>query len=189
VGLDEPLAVAGEIAQLAGDRWRHEAAPAAGHAPAAAASQAASPTSSCGRAGSRAWWAPASSRSNPRSSKTYQIGFQYWPVPPPATWVTPSAASQSASASRPAVKVAKVRTSWRRARPSGQGHARRPRPHRCPRPARCSVPLPVPPPPPPTPQIADRIAAVPGGADRINDAETRARSKQFVVPERPPHQS
>src|SRR5215216_616677 len=49
-----------------------------------------------------------------RSSNTCHTGFQYWPVASITTWVTASAAGQSASASRPAVKVGKLRTSWRR---------------------------------------------------------------------------
>jgi hypothetical protein len=46
-----------------------------------------------------------SSNWKPRSSSTCQIGFQYWPVASITTWVTPSAANQSASASKPEVKV------------------------------------------------------------------------------------
>jgi hypothetical protein len=66
------------------------------------------------------WRALTNSSSNPCSSSTYQHGFQYWPVASITTWVTPSAASHSASASRPDVKVGKVRTSSRRPpRPSG----------------------------------------------------------------------
>ena len=42
---------------------------------------------------------------NPRSSSTYQIGFQYWPVASITTWVTPSACSQSARVSKPEVNV------------------------------------------------------------------------------------
>jgi hypothetical protein len=41
-------------------------------------------------------------------------------------------------------------------------------------------------PPPPT---GSPVRVTPGRANRGNDAETRARSKQFVVPGRPPHQS
>lgn len=51
------------------------------------------------------WRALTSSSWNPRSSSTYQIGFQYWPVASITTWVTPSACSQSASASRLEVNV------------------------------------------------------------------------------------
>jgi hypothetical protein len=51
------------------------------------------------------WRALTNSSWKPRSSSTYQIGFQYWPVASSTTWVTPSAASQSASASSPDVKV------------------------------------------------------------------------------------
>src|SRR5215213_7320087 len=40
--------------------------------------------------------------------------------------------------------------------------------------------------PPPT---ASPVLVAPGRANRGNDAETRAHSKQFVVPGRPPHQS
>jgi hypothetical protein len=50
----------------------------------------------------------------PRSSSTCHTGFQYWPVASITTWVTPSTASQSASASSPEVKVGYVRISWRR---------------------------------------------------------------------------
>jgi hypothetical protein len=42
---------------------------------------------------------------NPRSSSTYQQGFQYWPVASITTFLTPSACSQSASASRLEVNV------------------------------------------------------------------------------------
>ena len=42
------------------------------------------------------------------------MGFQYWPVASITTSVTASAASQSASASSPEVKVGNVRTSWSR---------------------------------------------------------------------------
>jgi hypothetical protein len=51
------------------------------------------------------WQALTSSSSKPRSSSTYQTGFQYWPVASITTWVTPSAASHPASASSPEVKV------------------------------------------------------------------------------------
>src|SRR6266540_2539358 len=85
------------------------------------ASQAASPTSVLRPGRILTWWALTSSSSSPRSSSTYQTGFQYCPVASITTWVTPSAASQSASASRPAVNVAKVRTSWRRPRLWGAG--------------------------------------------------------------------
>jgi hypothetical protein len=48
------------------------------------------------------------------------MGFQYWPVASITTWVTPSAVSQSDSASSPEVKVWNVRTSWARPpHPSG----------------------------------------------------------------------
>jgi hypothetical protein len=58
--------------------------------------------------------------SKPASSSTYQTGFQYWPVASITTWVTPSWASQTASASSPEVNVRNVRTSWvRPPRPSG----------------------------------------------------------------------
>jgi hypothetical protein len=60
------------------------------------------------------------SSSKPRSSSTYQHGFQYWPVASITTRVTPSWASHSASASSPEVNVWNVRTSWSRPpRPSG----------------------------------------------------------------------
>jgi hypothetical protein len=39
------------------------------------------------------------------------------------------------------------------------------------------------------PPIGSPVLVAPGRANRGNDAETRARSKQFVVPGRPPHQS
>jgi hypothetical protein len=51
------------------------------------------------------WRALTSSNSNPRSSSTYQIGFQYCPVASITTWVTPSACSQSARVSKPEVNV------------------------------------------------------------------------------------
>jgi hypothetical protein len=51
------------------------------------------------------WRALTSSSSNPRSSSTYQIGFQYWPVASITTWVMPSACSQSARVSKPEVNV------------------------------------------------------------------------------------
>ena len=54
------------------------------------------------------------SSSKPRSSSTYQMGFQYWPVASITTWVISSAASHPASASNPEVKVEYVRTSWSR---------------------------------------------------------------------------
>src|SRR6266511_2748586 len=58
--------------------------------------------------------------SKPPSSRTYQIGFQYWPVASITTWVTPSPASHPANASSPEVNVGNVRTSWSRPpRPSG----------------------------------------------------------------------
>jgi hypothetical protein len=51
------------------------------------------------------WRALTSSNWKRRSSSTCHTGFQYWPVASITTWVTPSAASQSASASSPEVKV------------------------------------------------------------------------------------
>jgi hypothetical protein len=45
------------------------------------------------------------------------MGFQYWPVASITTRVTPSPASQAASASSPEVNVWKVRTSWARPPP------------------------------------------------------------------------
>ncbi len=51
------------------------------------------------------WRALTSSSSSPRSSSTHQIGFQSCPVASITTWVTASAASHWASASRPDVKV------------------------------------------------------------------------------------
>jgi hypothetical protein len=51
------------------------------------------------------WRALTNMSSKPASSSTYQTGFQYWPVASITTWVTPSAASQAASASSPEVKV------------------------------------------------------------------------------------
>src|SRR5829696_7815450 len=78
------------------------------------ASQAASATSVLRPGRILTWRALTSSSSKPRSSSTYQIGFQHWPVASSTTWVTPSAASHPASASSPAVKVENVRTSWPR---------------------------------------------------------------------------
>ena len=46
------------------------------------------------------------------SSSRFQSGFQYTPVLSIATWVQPAASSQSASASRSAVIVPKVRISF-----------------------------------------------------------------------------
>src|SRR5215210_5205255 len=59
-----------------------------------------------------------------------------------------------------------------------------------PRPCRHPAPRPVPrSAPPPATSYRLACAGAPGRANRGNDAETRARSKQFVVPGRPPHQS
>jgi hypothetical protein len=71
-----PLAVAGQIPQLADLRRGHEAAaqqPALG---AARTARRHHRHRSCGRAGSWSWRALTSSSWNPRSSSTYQIGFQ-----------------------------------------------------------------------------------------------------------------
>jgi hypothetical protein len=78
------------------------------------ASQAASATSVLRPGRILTWRALTRSNWKPASSRTYQTGFQYWPVASITTWVTPSAASHPASASSPEVKVGKVRTSWRR---------------------------------------------------------------------------
>src|SRR5918996_5907594 len=77
-------------------------------------SQAASPTSVLRPGRILTWRALTNSSSNPRSSSTYQHGFQYWPVASITTWATPCSVSQSARASRSALKVLKVRTSWQR---------------------------------------------------------------------------
>jgi len=62
-----------------------------------------------------------SSSSKPRrASRTYQTGFQYWPVASITTWVTPSAPSQAAISSNAPVNVENVRISWRR-RPAPPG--------------------------------------------------------------------
>src|ERR687898_410163 len=75
------------------------------------ASQAASATSVLRPGRILTWRALTSSSSKPASSRTYQTGFQYWPVASSTTRVTPSAASHPASASSPEVKVGNVRTS------------------------------------------------------------------------------
>src|SRR4051794_10218007 len=59
--------------------------------------------------------------SKPRSSSTYQIGFQYWPVASITTSVTLLACSQSANASSPEVNVGNTRSSDRRPLPPGAG--------------------------------------------------------------------
>jgi hypothetical protein len=100
MGLDQPLAVADKVAQLADCRWRHEAAAQQPTLGAAHTTRRHHRRRSCGRAGSWTWQALTSSSCNPRSSSTYQQGFQYCPVASITTWVTPSACSQSASASR-----------------------------------------------------------------------------------------
>src|SRR5215217_7994300 len=51
--------------------------------------QAASPTSVLRPGRILTWRALTNSSWNPRSSSTYQIGFQYWPVASITTWVTP----------------------------------------------------------------------------------------------------
>jgi hypothetical protein len=78
------------------------------------ASQAASQTSVLRPGKILTCRALTNSSSKPRSSSTYQIGFQYWPVASITTWVTPSPASHPASASNPEVKLGNVRTSWAR---------------------------------------------------------------------------
>jgi hypothetical protein len=69
------------------------------------ASQAASTTSVLRPGRILTWRALTSSNWKPASSRTYQTGFQYWPVASITTWVTPSAVSHPASASSPEVKV------------------------------------------------------------------------------------
>jgi hypothetical protein len=86
-----PTTVAGALAEL--------------HAAGLAAGRPHRRRRSCGRAGSWSWQALTSSNSSPRSSSTYQQGFQYCPVASSTTWVMPSAVSQSASASRLEVNV------------------------------------------------------------------------------------
>jgi hypothetical protein len=69
------------------------------------ASQAASATSVLRPGRILTWRALTNMSASPSSSSTCQTGFQYWPVASITTWVTPSAANQSASASSPEVKV------------------------------------------------------------------------------------
>src|SRR6266487_4460571 len=128
-------------------------------------SQAASPTSVLRPGRILTWWALTRSSSSPRSSSTYQQGFQYWPVASMTTWVTPSAARARHAHTRHHLVFAHVQR-------CGTLHQQLHRHHL----------LSAGPGPPGS-------LVVPGGANRGNDAETRARSKQFVVPGRPPRQS
>ena len=52
-------------------------------------------------------------RTSTRSSSRLYTGFQSTPVASIATWVTPSASSQSRKVNNSCVIVPKVRTSWR----------------------------------------------------------------------------
>ena len=64
------------------------------------------------------WRALTNFNSKPRSSSTYHTGFQYDPVASITTSVTPSAANQSAIASKSAVNVENVRVCLSRPPPS-----------------------------------------------------------------------
>jgi hypothetical protein len=104
VGLDEPLAVAGEIPQLPDGRRGHEAA-----SQQPMLEQLRQP-GGIGHVGLAAGQdldltGVDQHERQPRSSSTCHTGFQYWPVASITTWVTASVASQSASASSPDVKV------------------------------------------------------------------------------------
>jgi hypothetical protein len=68
-------------------------------------SQAASPTSVLRPGRTLTWRALTNSSSNPRSSNTYQMGFQYWPVASSTTCVTSWSWSHSAKDSRPELNV------------------------------------------------------------------------------------
>ena len=101
---NRPLAIAGQIPQLP-DRGRGTKLPRSSPCSNSSASQAASQTSVLRPGRILTWRALTNNSSKPASSRTYQTGFQYWPVASITTWVTPSAVSQSASASSPEVKV------------------------------------------------------------------------------------
>jgi hypothetical protein len=113
VGLDQPRAVAGEIPQLPDRGRRHEAAP---QQPTLQQLSKPGRVTDIGLAAREDLDLAGVDQQQPeaRSSRTYQTGFQDWPVASIATWMTPSAASHPANASSPEVKVGKVRTSWPR---------------------------------------------------------------------------
>jgi hypothetical protein len=105
VGLDQPLAVAGQVAQLAEAGGATKLPRSSPHSeqltqPGGITDVGLAAGQDPGRGGR-----PASSSWNPRSSSTYQQGFQSWPVASITTWVTPSVCSQSARVSRLEVNV------------------------------------------------------------------------------------
>src|SRR6266498_4180590 len=151
------------------------------------ASQAASATSVLRPGRILTWRALTSSSASPRSSSTYQTGFQYWPVASITTWVTPSASSQSASAARSALKVANVRTSWRRRPPApGAGVRTQATTSRLAtsNPAQRSTSRSTRPPP-----TVARTACRAWQGRPINEAVRRARSNSSRCREGPRHQS
>src|SRR5215216_4896087 len=154
--------------------------------------QAASPTSVLRPGRILTWRALTSSSWNPRSSSTYQIGFQYWPVASITTWVTPLGLQpvrqglQAGGERRVGADLLAATPATPTDTSSIRDADGRPPPAPCRHPAPRPVPRPAPPLPPPT---GSPVLVAPGRANRGNDAETRARSKQFVVPGRPPHQS
>jgi hypothetical protein len=164
----------------------------AAHTPAAHTARRHHRHRSCGRAGSWTWRALTSSSSNPRSSSTYQIGFQQLAGGlhhhlGNALGGQPVRQGLQAGGERRVgadLQGGDARDPDRHQQHQGRGC--RPPPHPCRHPAPRPVPRPAPPLPPPT---GSPVLVAPGRANRGNDAETRARSKQFVVPGRPPHQS
>jgi hypothetical protein len=102
--LDEPLAVADKIPQLPDLRRGHEAAP---QQPTLQQLTQPGRIADVGLAAGQDLDVAGVDQQqlHPRSSSTYQQGFQYCPVASITTWVTSSAGSQSASASRLEVNV------------------------------------------------------------------------------------
>src|SRR6266508_2510292 len=179
VRLDQPLAIAGQVAQLA-DRGRgHEAAP---QQPVLQQLRQPGGVTDIGLAagqGILTWRALTSSSWKPRSSSTYQMGFQYWPVASITTWVTPSPASQAASASSPEVNVWNVRTSWSRPPcPSGTRTQATTSSLATSNPAQRATSS-------STVDTSPCRWVMPGRAYRVNDAETRAHSNSSWCREGP----
>jgi hypothetical protein len=113
VGLDQPLAVAGEIPQLADGRRRHEAAP---QQPMLQQLRQPGRVTDIGLAARQDLDVAGVDQQQLEACLLQDLpdGLPVLAGGSITTWVTPSAVSQSASASRPEVKVGKVRTSWRR---------------------------------------------------------------------------
>jgi len=178
MGLDQPLAIAGQIPQLP-DRGRgHKAPP---QQPMLQQLRQPGSVADIGLAAGEDLDATGVDQQQlkPASSRTYQTGFQYWPVASITTRVTPSPASHPASASNPEVKVGNVRTSWARPpRPSGVRTQATTSSLATSNPAQRAT----------SSSTVDTSLAVwvaPGRAYRGNDAETRAHSNSSWCREGP----